>query len=376
MRILFLSNMYPPYLIGGYEQLCEEVAIRLQERSHEIKVLTSCYGVGRTVNNGSLDTIIRSLYLQADPNYYHADDFFLNHSAHERFNLAELRKTIEVFHPDVIMVWGMWNLSHKLPYWAEQWMPGRVAYYIASYWPIDLDPHSMYWRLKGNHKVTELLKKPLRAFALSQLSKENYPPQLEFNYAVCCSQYVRDTLIRAGKLTDRAHVIYHGIDPKPYSCEIKEINEDRTRPLRLIYFGRLIHDKGVHTAVEAVSLLKQRELGERIKLTILGSGHPDYEAHLRSLVDQMRIADQVHFIGRVPRGQIPSKLCDYDISLFTSVWPEPMARSVMEAMMSGLLIIGTTVGGQAEMLVNDKNALDFPTGGRRHAGQPNCPSDR
>ena len=36
-----------------------------------------------------------------------------------------------------------------------------------------------------------------------------------------------------------------------------------------------------------------------------------------------------------------------------------MARSVMEAMAAGLLVIGTEVGGQVEMLANGKNSLTF-----------------
>jgi glycosyltransferase involved in cell wall biosynthesis len=36
-----------------------------------------------------------------------------------------------------------------------------------------------------------------------------------------------------------------------------------------------------------------------------------------------------------------------------------MARSVMEAMAAGLLVIGSEVGGQVEMLLNGQNALTF-----------------
>jgi glycosyltransferase involved in cell wall biosynthesis len=49
----------------------------------------------------------------------------------------------------------------------------------------------------------------------------------------------------------------------------------------------------------------------------------------------------------------------FQVFLFTSIWPEPMARSVMEAMAAGLLVIGTEVGGQTEMLFDGQNALTF-----------------
>ena len=47
MRVLFVSNLYPPNVVGGYEELCHEVASRFAARGHEVAVLTSCYG-GRT----------------------------------------------------------------------------------------------------------------------------------------------------------------------------------------------------------------------------------------------------------------------------------------------------------------------------------------
>src|ERR671936_2499776 len=40
MRILVVSNLYPPAVYGGYEVLCAETVKRLRER-HEVVVLTS-----------------------------------------------------------------------------------------------------------------------------------------------------------------------------------------------------------------------------------------------------------------------------------------------------------------------------------------------
>ncbi len=40
LRILVLSNLYPPAVIGGYEIECDTVVTHLRE-SHEVLVLTS-----------------------------------------------------------------------------------------------------------------------------------------------------------------------------------------------------------------------------------------------------------------------------------------------------------------------------------------------
>src|SRR5487761_838342 len=49
MRILAISNLYPPIFIGGYELCCHQAVDALRRRGHEARVLTSrsraAYGV-------------------------------------------------------------------------------------------------------------------------------------------------------------------------------------------------------------------------------------------------------------------------------------------------------------------------------------------
>ena len=74
-------------------------------------------------------------------------------------------------------------------------------------------------------------------------------------------------------------------------------------PLRLVYFGRLIEDKGVHTALEALGLLGQQAGTTRVELTVLGSGPPEYEAHLRAMTVALGIEKQVRDLS----GQGPTR---------------------------------------------------------------------
>ena len=40
MKLLFVSNQFPPDSRGGYENLCKEVATAFVDRGHEIAVVT------------------------------------------------------------------------------------------------------------------------------------------------------------------------------------------------------------------------------------------------------------------------------------------------------------------------------------------------
>jgi glycosyltransferase involved in cell wall biosynthesis len=77
------------------------------------------------------------------------------------------------------------------------------------------------------------------------------------------------------------------------------------------------------------------------------------------MVTQLEVGRRVHFTGRVPWKDLLYQIGCSDVFLFASIGPEAMARTVMEAMAAGLLVIGTQEGGQREMLFDGENALVF-----------------
>ncbi len=357
MRILFISNLYPPHDLGGMEIRCKETVDRLRARGHVCHVLTSSYGVQKPAPQE--EGIARVLHLEADVHYYRPLDFFLRRPAREKANWRALRYAIETFKPDIIFIWGLWNLSTQVAYWAEQWLPGRVAYAVAGYWPMQPNSHKSYWQQPARHLWARIVMSPARWLALRRLARERNAYPLDLEHVACVSHYVRDKLVKAGALPHGACVIYNGIDPVPF-LKVAKTRSSHANGLRLVYTGGLVAHKGVHTAIEALGILHQRDALEGIHLTLVGGGHPDYEAQLHQRVATLDLQQHVTFHGRVPREQIASILAEHDVFLFTSTYEEPIARTVMEAMAAGLAVIGTPVGGQQEMLEDGINALVYP----------------
>jgi glycogen synthase len=347
MRILFISNLYPPYDLGGHEQICQEVVERFKKRGHVCHILTSNWGVDRFETLVE-DGLTRSLYLQSDIYYYKLFDFFIRRPWREYSNKKELKKAINDFQPDVIFVWGMWNLSPRVACWAEQLMPGRVVYNIQSYWPKNIDPHTAYWNKLSNNPITRISIWPVSLLAKGILKLEKYPPRPQFENVSCCSQHIVDDLTKSGSIPYGATVILNGIDPAPFLAHARSEDKSYDVP-RLLYFGSLMEQKGVHTAIEALGLLRQERQTDKLHLTIVGGGQPDYEQHLRILAKDVKVESQVDFVGRVPRSAIPEILQHHDIFLFTSIWAEPFGRTIIEAMAAGLTVIGADVGGSREI---------------------------
>ena len=221
------------------------------------------------------------------------------------------------------------------------------------------NPHVSYWQQPARRRVTGMLMAPARHLALRTLAQERAAYPLGLEHVACVSEYVRNKLSQAGALPHGARVIYNGIDPEPFLQAAAQCKAD-SGTLRLVYTGSLVAHKGVHTAIEALGLLRQRGRSDGIHLDVVGGGHPDYQAQLRQRIAELGLADWVTFSGRVLRSEIANVLADHDVFLFTSVYEEPIARSVMEAMAAGLAIVGTPVGGQPEIFEDGTNALVYP----------------
>ena len=355
MRILFISAFYPPHVVGGWEQLVEDINVRLQARGHTTRVLTSTYGIGTPSVEGNVD---RLLTLESELYHYNPYQFY-SHKYRLNRNLDQVKKVIRSFTPDVVFVHVMWNLSRGIAWCAEQLCPGRVVYYVANDWPHAPDPHTTYWLSPARNPVRRLVKQWVAPLLLKIIQSENEAFPLQFQHVLCVSRAVREDLIyKANIPAERIQVVYNGVETDLFVPPAQEVGDGR-KGLSLLYAGSLVPHKGVHTAIEAMAILAQKPDMADVTLTLVGSGHPDYEARLRKRVKASCIGDNVRFLGRIPRAEMPALLQQFDVLVFPSVWEEPLARMIQEAMAAGLVVIGTLTGGTGELLIEGETGLTF-----------------
>ena len=53
----------------------------------------------------------------------------------------------------------------------------------------------------------------------------------------------------------------------------------------------------------------------------------------------------IEFLGMQPKDVMPELYAQADVFLFPSIWNEPFGRVLVEAMASGLVVLGTAKGG-------------------------------
>lgn len=358
MKILIVSNFYPPHVIGGYELLCREVGLALVERGHTIKILTSTYGVEKPVVEGDVH---RRLALESDLHFYSPQKAWIYPWLSAR-NVKILREMVAEFQPDLVFVWGMWALGKNIAVEAERLMGYRVVYYFANPWPIQPSLHDVYWNDTATTPIRTTIKRALRLPFRYILSAERPYQQLEYKHAPICSEALRDELLEAGVPLKSAPVIYEGINLPRYLEQVTRRDFSKpARHLSILFVGILAPHKGVHTAIEALGILREADRN-RVHLTVLGKGHPEYETRLRNLVSEHALESHVTFHAPIPREELPDFLGKHDVLVLPSIWEEPLALIMQEGLASGMVVVGSATGGTKEIIRNDKNGLLFEAG--------------
>ena len=113
-------------------------------------------------------------------------------------------------------------------------------------------------------------------------------------------------------------------------------------PMRLIYVGRLIEEKGVQTILKALSLLSDVDY----RFTVVGDG--DYRAPLQALAGELGIGEKVDFLGT--RSDVPELLGEADVFVHLPDCAEGFGIAVVEAMASGLLCVCGDRGALPELV--------------------------
>ncbi|HEX7861598.1 MAG TPA: glycosyltransferase family 4 protein [Verrucomicrobiae bacterium] len=362
MRILALTNLYPPHYLGGYELICYMAVNELRARGHQVQVLTSNHVVPSKPAETE-QSVERTLRIHG---FY----------GHPWLNIAKLRKleahnnrtllaAIAKHKPDLVYVWNMGGLSKSMVLTLQK-LGIPTVYYLSDHWiarGFTSDVWLKWWNepasLKKKAVRTALKFSGLRAL-LDRTAPTNPPAHLRFQRLYFCSKALRKLTASAGFEVMHGAVIYAPVDIQKFSGEPKP----ESAPLRnFVWVGRLAEDKGVMTALKAMRHVQGKFNGE---LHIYGKGDAAYTQQLQDFVRTHNLPVTFSSAGM---DEMPAIYRNHDALLFTSEWAEPFALTPLEAMSTGLPVIGTTTGGSREIFRHRDNALTYTAGNAEELGE-------
>ncbi|MFG1342094.1 glycosyltransferase family 4 protein [Xanthobacter autotrophicus] len=344
MRIALFNAIYPtplqPHILGGAEVLLRILAERLVAAGHEVMVV-------RLANDGvrcseqvagvRVEFVPpRNLFLPFGPKrsalahvaWHVVDDWYRAHS--------DVGGLLDAFRPDVVNTHTLNGLS------AEIWALARSRRL-----PLVHTLHDYYLlcprcsRAKGGHvcsrTCTECSLLTLRRRMRSDLVQA----------VVSVSRRTLDLHLEVGLFANASqHVIYNVAHPDLSLQPMRPVSP----PVTIGYMGRFSPEKGVRPLVEAVSRLPRGS----VRLVLAGRASEEERAALAALAS----GADLEFMGFVTPPQFYARV---DVAVVPSLWEEPGALVVLDALRAGRPVVLTRFGGMPEMIQDGLNGWIAPT---------------
>lgn len=154
-----------------------------------------------------------------------------------------------------------------------------------------------------------------------------------FDALIAVSESTRDQMRRAWRPRTPLTVIPNGVDPRPMQ---------RATGMRFLSLSRLSHEKNIAALLEAFALVRRDH--PRAHLTVGGEG-PEHDA-LVSRAQELGVAPVVDFCGFVDS---ETAMASHEVVVQLSAW-ENTSYTLLDAVVSGLGVVATPVGGNPEIL--------------------------
>jgi glycosyltransferase involved in cell wall biosynthesis len=189
--------------------------------------------------------------------------------------------------------------------------------------------------------------------ALRQTSFRSLVAEVDHIVAMC--QWVKDLLMRNGVPADRITMSRQGL----WQCEHSDAApSNRIRrngsALKIMFVGRLDPTKGAHVLIDALKAAP----GLAVTLDIYGVTQGEAGAGYLGRLKQLAEHDgRITFRDSIPSAEVVTRMRDYDALAVPSQWLETGPMVVMEAFAARLPVIGSNLGGIAELVTHGVDGL-------------------
>ena len=337
MRILMVSNLWPPEVVGGAEQYAAALAARLRTEGHQVDVVTLGVegpDVVRTVTPWPYPIQESGTQPAARRLLFHGVDVY-----NPRAGRA-LDAVIDELAPDVVHTHAVQGLSS-----VALTRPSRrgVAHVhtLHDYWLL-CQRNSMV------HRDGRACETRCRSCAgISWIRNEAVRRSLP-GVVLAVSQAIANEHRQALPwIAERLRVLYN---PVEIVAGRRTLPRGDGQPLTFGFLGRLGIDKGVGTLLEAFA----RADLPNARLVVAGRGPLE--------PDVLRAGPPVVAVGWVAQDRKEALLDDLDCLVVPSQWKDPAPVVLNEARGRGIPVIGASIGGIPELVAPECQDLLFRSG--------------
>lgn len=334
MKILVISNFFPPNVLGGYEVGCAEIVSELAARGHQITVLTSQSRHDFLRHPDSkIKTSLRlwNVYGDGTPGSYTPETTRLYGKAIDTNNIAIILRELSSQQYDMVYCFNLFGLGALAICDMLQGLGIPWAWHL-----MDSIPSQMMDDMPAN-----------TVSFFQSLSTRRVSPHKVFVMSKCLQTEIESANVSLGENV----IIVPGWAkdvPQPLRTEAASAGQTR-----FVSVGVLCQEKGTDLILQAIGELAD-EAGASITMDFFGRGNIHF---YQMQAQKLGISKCVKFHGQVPHRTVLQALHGFDALLFPT-WPrEPFGFVAMEAAISGVLPVFTKGIGASEVLQDRLHAI-------------------
>lgn len=351
MRLLVISDLYPPVAFGGYERECATV-VRHLAATYEVCVLTS----DKDRDHGDEPSIIREL-----PSIWGRRKREIPRAPLVAARAAEVtRRVLDEFRPDLVYAWGLQTISHSpLAVVAERGIP--TAYRFCVPFATEVYRGDRFFRYLGPASTR-------RGGAWGTVVRlANRLPSLQFDtqhptraaiaWASDALRYARPVSRRVEPVLERT--IWPATDAAGRLVALRR--QPTTGRPTLAYVGRVVLEKGPEIAYRALAALRDRH-GIDAQLQVAGWCPPEVREYLDRLAGELHLRERIVMQGQLDGGELDAVYQQADVVLVPSLVWDSLPLVGIEAALARAPVVASRVGGIPEALRDRRDALLFAPG--------------
>lgn len=349
MRILVVSALYPPPVIGGAEVAARDLTQWLAAQGHEMGLLTTASSPDEELV-GQLVDGVRTWRLtwpraypianfQQQPAWkkplWHLQDHL------DPRNATMLAEVVDSFAPDFVNIHYLQGIGYNaLAELARRDVPSMYVVNDLGLACVRMSMFKAGRQCQGQCRVCALSSR----YKLDQVGKLK---RIGFWSPSRATLQRLNSYFPVGRFPNAA-IVY------PNSYARPSVAATASAHVRFVYVGRLHALKGVDVLLDALAPLADKY---RFTLRIVGSGPA--EAELRAKHGHH---DWLSFAGHVSQTEVANNIADGDVLCVPSIWAEALGMVVVHALTLGIPVIGSNIGGIPELVRDGQNGMLVPPG--------------
>ena len=335
MKILYLTQLYPPMLYGGGEYIFSKWAQEMANRGHTICVITQ--KVKGTKDHEVLNGV--NVYRIPPEINYSGSLYSIGLTDNIGFLLAAIAKGRKISKG--------FDLLHSntfVPTLAAEVICRTLKLpHLATIHDVYLQTDREFWKKWSSQNEVNFLSKNIGYLFEKLILK------LPFSKVHTVSQTSKEDLIKAGMQPERILVIPNGVNIEEYRVSINK------KPFQVCYIGRILFYKNLDTVIKAFKKVISNQPSS--KFVIAGKG--PYEQNLKELTSRLGLEKNIIFAGRISNREKVQLLAESQLMVQPSL-VEGFGITVIESFCCGTPVVASNVMPLPELVKNGENGMTLP----------------